>query len=86
LPDGFSVLITEPCPAAMRLVRGWGASIHRPDSGCPGAAQGQGGLWIVAKWIPISRQRFIYLSLARSGERGATAPGARARFNGPVSE
>jgi glucose/arabinose dehydrogenase len=81
LPDGKSVLVTER-PGRLRIVRD-GVLDPSPISGTPAVnPTGIGGLNDVAIHPDFSRNRLVYLSYAKNGERGVTLALARGRLDG----
>jgi len=80
LPDG-GIVVTEKA-GHLRLVRN-GALVAEPVAGTPDVTvRGQGGLLDVALHPQFARNRFIYFSYTKGGERGATTAVARGRFDG----
>jgi aldose sugar dehydrogenase len=83
LPNG-DMLVTER-PGRLRIVRK-GVLDPKPIAGTPQVwATGQGGLLEVAPHPDFAKNRVLYLTYSKSGERGptmATTALARARFDG----
>jgi len=81
LPNDEGILVTER-PGRLRLVRA-GQLEPEPISGVPQVfAQGQGGLLDVALHPDFAQNRWVYLSYAKPGPRGATTALARGRLDG----
>jgi glucose/arabinose dehydrogenase len=80
LPGG-DLLVTER-PGRLRLIRG-GVLEAEPIAGVPEVwASGQGGLLDVALHPDFERNRLVYLSYSKPGERGATTAVIRGTFDG----
>jgi aldose sugar dehydrogenase len=81
LPDGEGMLVTER-PGRLRLVR-QGQLVAEPIAGVPAVrASGQGGLLDVTLHPDFARNRLVYLSYSKPGDRGATTAVARGRLDG----
>ncbi len=79
LPGDEGILVTERA-GRLRLVRN-GRLEPQPIAGVPRVrAQGQGGLLDVAVHPDFARNRLVYLSYSKPGERGATTAVARGRL------
>lgn len=80
LPGG-EILVTER-PGRLRVIRG-GKLDPEPIEGVPEVwASGQGGLLDVAVHPDYERNRLVYLSYSKPGERGATTAVVRGTFDG----
>lgn len=80
LPGG-DMLVTER-PGRLRLIRN-GVLLPGPIAGVPAVwATGQGGLLDVVLHPNFASNRFVYLSYAKPGPRGATTAVARGRLEG----
>jgi aldose sugar dehydrogenase len=80
LPDG-NILVTEKA-GRLRIVRG-GTLDPEPIAGVPAVfTQGQGGLLEVALHPQFDRNKWIYLTYSKPGDRGATTALARGTFDG----
>lgn len=78
LPEG-EILVTER-PGRLRIIRN-GALVPEPITGVPAVrARGQGGLLDVALHPEFERNRLVYLSFSKPGERGATTAVVRGRL------
>lgn len=81
LPDGKSILVTER-PGRLRVVRD-GVLDKTPVGGTPVVNPTSiGGLNDVALHPEFSNNQLVYLSYAKSGERGVTLAVSRGRFDG----
>jgi glucose/arabinose dehydrogenase len=81
LPDGRTILVTER-PGRLRIIRE-GVLDPKPVSGVPTVNNVFiGGLNDVALHPEFEKNQYVYLSYAKSGERGGTLALARGRFRG----